>query len=431
MPFQVSVGADPCVCPAEEGRTHGFAPTVLDGKGKDMNSQQWIGKADKYIMKTYGRYPLVPVRGEGCFLWDADGRKYLDFLAGVAVNNLGHCHPKVVAALQKQAGELIHCSNYYHIPQQIELAELLCNNSFADRAFFCNSGAEANEAAIKLARKYSREKFGADRFEIITAFSSFHGRTMATVSATGQEKVQRFFDPLLHGFKHVPFNDAEALRKAVSPVTCAVMLEPIQGEGGIVVPSADYMRQVRQICDENNLILIFDEVQVGIGRTGKLFAYEHFDIVPDIMTLAKALAGGAPIGTMLAREEIAESFSPGTHGSTFGGNPLVTAAGVAAVRTVLEDGVLQNAVDMGKYLVARLESLKSRFTFVVDVRGIGLMIGMELAIPGADIVKEALAQGLLLNVAQERVLRFVPPLIVGKPEIDEMMGILEAILEKI
>jgi acetylornithine/N-succinyldiaminopimelate aminotransferase len=396
-----------------------------------MNSTEWINKADKCIMKTYGRYPLVPVKGEGCYLWDADGKRYLDFLAGVAVNNLGHCHPKVVAALRKQAGELIHCSNYYHIPQQIELAELLCGHSFADRAFFCNSGAEANEAAIKLARKYSREKFGADRYEIITAFSSFHGRTMATVSATGQEKVQRFFDPLLHGFKHVPYNDAAALRNAVSPSTCAVMLEPIQGEGGIVVPSIEYMREVRRICDENNLILIFDEVQVGIGRTGKLFAHEHFDIAPDIMTLAKALAGGAPIGTMLAREELAEAFSPGTHGSTFGGNPLVTAAGIAAVRAVLEDGILQNTVEMGMYFTDKLESLKSRFSFIVDVRGIGLMIGMELSIPGGDIVKEALAKGLLLNVAQERVMRFVPPLIVGKTEIDEMMEILAGILENI
>ena len=396
-----------------------------------MNSQQWIEKADKYIMKTYGRYPLVPVRGEGCYLWDADGRKYLDFLAGVAVNNLGHCHPKVVAALQKQAAQLIHCSNYYHIPQQIELAELLCNNCFADRAFFCNSGAEANEAAIKLARKYSREKFGIDRFEIITALASFHGRTMATVSATGQEKVQKFFDPLLHGFKHVPFNDAEALKQAISPATCAILLEPIQGEGGVVFPSVEYMQEVRKICDVNNLILIFDEVQVGIGRTGKLFAHEHFGITPDIMTLAKALAGGAPIGTMLATGEIADSFGPGTHGSTFGGNPLVTAAGIAAVRAVLEDGILENTEKMGKYLVGRLNKLKEKFPFVVAVRGIGLMIGMELSIPGADVVKEALAQGLLLNVAQDRVLRFVPPLIVGESEIDAMVEILESIFHAI
>jgi acetylornithine aminotransferase len=333
--------------------------------------------------------------------------------------------------LQKQAGQLIHCSNYYHIPQQIELAELLCNNSFADRAFFCNSGAEANEAAIKLARKYSREKFGIDRFEIITALASFHGRTMATVSATGQEKVQKFFDPLLHGFKHVPFNDAEALKQAISPATCAILLEPIQGEGGVVFPSVGYMQEVRRICDANNLILIFDEVQVGIGRTGKLFAHEHFGITPDIMTLAKALAGGAPIGTMLARGEIAESFGPGTHGSTFGGNPLVTAAGIAAVRAVLEDGILENTEKMGKYLVGRLNKLKEKFPFVVAVRGIGLMIGMELSIPGADIVKEALAQGLLLNVAQDRVLRFVPPLIVGENEIDAMVEILESIFHAI
>lgn len=396
-----------------------------------MNSTQWMEKADKYIMKTYGRYPLVPVKGEGCTLWDADGKKYLDFLAGVAVNNLGHCHPKVVAALQKQAAELIHCSNYYHIPQQIELAELLCTHSFANKAFFCNSGAEANEAAIKLARKYSREKFGAERYEIITALSSFHGRTMATVSATGQEKVQKFFDPLLHGFRYVPFNDAAALKQAITPATCAVMLEPIQGEGGVVVPSADYFQAVRQICDEHNLLLIFDEVQVGMGRTGKLFAYEHFGVAPDIMTLAKALAGGAPIGTMLARDHIAESFSPGTHGSTFGGNPLVTAAAVASVRVLLEDGILNHTEEMGEYLHGELEALQRKFDFITDVRGIGLMIGMELAIPAGDIVKKALSQGLLLNAAQDKVLRFVPPLIVTKQEVNEMIRILTGILEEI
>jgi acetylornithine/N-succinyldiaminopimelate aminotransferase len=336
-----------------------------------------------------------------------------------------------VAALQKQAAELIHCSNYYHIPQQIELAELLCSHSFADQAFFCNSGAEANEAAIKLARKYSREKFGADRYEIITALASFHGRTMATVSATGQEKVQKFFDPLLHGFVHVPFNDADALEKAVTSHTCAIMLEPIQGEGGVVVPSPEYFKEVRRICDKNKLILIFDEVQVGMGRTGKLFAYEHFGIAPDIMTLAKALAGGAPIGTMLAREELAESFGPGTHGSTFGGNPLVTAAGVAVVRVILEEGILNHTEEIGEYLLGELEALKEKYSFVSDVRGIGLMIGMELSIPAGDVVKKALERGLLLNAAQERVLRFVPPLIVGKKEVDEMIGILASILEEV
>jgi acetylornithine aminotransferase len=393
-----------------------------------MNSENWIARAEKVIMKTYGRYPIVPVRGEGCALWDADGKRYLDFLAGVAVNNLGHCHPKVVKAIQEQAAQLIHCSNYYHIPQQIELAELLCNRSFADRAFFCNSGAEANEAAIKLARKYSRDKFGPERYEIITAAESFHGRTMATVSATGQEKVQRFFDPLLHGFKHVPFNDAQAIAAAVTANTCAVMLEPIQGEGGVNVPAPGYLRQVREICDRHDLLLVLDEVQTGLGRTGKLFAYEHFGVAPDIMTLAKALAGGAPIGAMLAKEEYAAAFTPGTHGSTFGGNPLMASAALAAVNAILEEGLLENAVAMGAYLTGELEKLKSRYSFVTGVRGIGLMVGMGLSVPAGDIVKKGHERGVLLNVTHDTVLRFVPPLTVTRAEIDEMIGILDGIL---
>jgi acetylornithine aminotransferase len=396
-----------------------------------MNSRQWIEKADKVMMKNVGRYPLVPVRGEGCRVWDADGKEYLDFLAGIAVNNLGHCHPRVVKALREQAGTLIHCSNYYHNTPQTELAELLCANSFADRVFFCNSGAEANEAAIKLARKYSRDKFGPDRFEIITAVESFHGRTMATVSATGQEKVQRFFDPLLHGFTHVPFNDVASLSAAINPNTCAVMLEPIQGEAGINIPAADYLQQVRDLCDRNGLLLILDEVQTGIGRTGKLFAYEHFGVTPDIMTVAKALGGGGPIGAMLAREEVAAAFTPGTHGSTFGGNPLMTAAALAAVRAILEEGLLERTNEMGAYLLGKLDALKEKFSFIADVRGIGLMIGMTLAIPAGDIVKKGHERGVLLNVTHEQVLRFVPPLIVGKKEIDEMIGILEGILEEI
>jgi acetylornithine/N-succinyldiaminopimelate aminotransferase len=392
------------------------------------NSDQWITRADRVIMKTYGRYPIVPVRGEGCRLWDADGKMYLDFLAGVAVNNLGHCHPKVVAAIQEQAARLIHCSNYYHIPSQVELAELLCSRSFADRAFFCNSGAEANEAAIKLARKYSRETFGPERFAIITAAESFHGRTMATVSATGQEKVQRFFDPLLHGFLHVPFNDAAAIAAAVTPQTCAVMLEPIQGEGGVNVPAPDYLRQVREICDRHGLLLILDEVQTGLGRTGRLFAHEHFGIQPDIMTLAKALAGGAPIGAMLARDRFAEAFSPGTHGSTFGGNPLMTAAALAAVNALFDEGLLERAQTMGAYLVRRLEELQARHRVVEAVRGIGLMVGMKLTIPGGDIVKQGHARGLLLNVTHDTVLRFVPPLVVSEAEIDAMTAILDDLL---
>ena len=397
-----------------------------------MTNQQWVERSDKVIMRTYGRYPIVPVRGEGCRLWDADGKEYLDFLAGVAVNNLGHCHPRVVRALQEQAATLIHCSNYYQIPQQIELAELLCSHSFADKAFFCNSGAEANEAAIKLARKYSREKFdNPERYGIITAADSFHGRTMATVSATGQEKVQRFFDPLLHGFCHVPFNDLAALEAAITPQTCAIMLEPIQGEGGINIPTTAYMQGVRDLCDRHQLLLILDEVQVGMGRTGKLFAHEHFGITPDIMTLAKALAGGAPIGTMLARDEVAAAFTPGTHGSTFGGNPLVTAAAVATVHTILEEGLLNRAEEMGEYLHGELETLAGKYAFVKEVRGIGLMIGVSLAIPGADIVKKGHERGLLLNVTHDTVLRFVPPLTVSKQEVNRMIELLDQIFKEI
>ncbi|BCA78784.1 acetylornithine transaminase [Desulfuromonas sp. AOP6] len=394
-------------------------------------SQHWIDRGNAHIAKTYGRYPIVAVRGEGCRLFDADGKTYLDFVAGVAVNNLGHCHPKVVEALTEQAKRLLHCSNYYHIPQQIELAELLCTHSFGDRVFFCNSGAEANEAAIKLARKYSADRSGENRFEVITALASFHGRTLGTISATGQDKIKAGFAPILPGFKYVPFGDIDALRAAVSPQTCAIMLEPVQGEGGVNVPPPGYLKAVREFCDRMGLLLIFDEVQVGCGRTGTLFAYEHDGVEPDIMTLAKALAGGPPIGAMVAREEVAESFGPGTHGSTFGGNPLMSAAGVAAMRATLEDGVLENCQVMGQYLYQRLLDLKERFDFVTEVRGRGLILGMELTIDGADIVNRAMAKGLLINCTVGKVLRFVPPLIVTQAEIDEAIDILAGILMEV
>ncbi len=392
------------------------------------SSAEWIARGDKHVAKNYGRYPLVPVRGEGCRLWDADGRAYLDFLAGVAVNNLGHCHPKVVAALKEQAEKLIHCSNFYHIPAQIELAEILCEHSFGDRAFFCNSGAEANEAAIKLARKYSREKHGENRFEVITALASFHGRTIGTISATGQEKVRLGFEPVVPGFSYVPFGDIDALKKAVNPRCCAVMLEPLQGEGGVNVPPAGYLQQVRELCDQHGLLLIFDEVQVGCGRTGTLFAYQNEGVEPDIMTLAKALAGGPPIGAMVTREEIAASFGPGTHGSTFGGNPLMATAAVAAMQTLLQDGVLDNCLAMGDYLRSRLEELKARYGFITEVRGRGLILGMEMTVEGGDMVVKALQRGLLINCTVGKVLRFVPPLTVTKEEIDEAIEILDGIL---
>jgi acetylornithine/N-succinyldiaminopimelate aminotransferase len=378
-------------------------------------------------MKTYGRYPIVPQRGAGCRLWDVDGKEYLDFLAGVAVNNLGHCHPKVVAALQEQAGRLLHCSNFYHIPQQIELAEWLCERSFADRVFFCNSGAEANEAAIKLARKHSREKYGEDRFEVITAQASFHGRTIGTISATGQEKVKAGFAPLVPGFTSAPFGDATAMRQAITPGTCAIMLEPVQGEGGVNVPPPGYLKAVRELCEEFDLLLIYDEVQVGCGRTGTLWAYEQEGVTPDVMTLAKALAGGPPIGTMLTTEALAKSLGPGTHGSTFGGNPLVCSAALAAMQTIVNDGVLDNCRAMGDYLTRRLKELQGKYAFIKEVRGRGLIIGMELDIEGGALVNAALERGLLINCTVGRVLRFVPPLIVTKAEIDEAIGVLDTI----
>ncbi|PLX99849.1 MAG: aspartate aminotransferase family protein, partial [Desulfuromonas sp.] len=359
------------------------------------DSQNWIQRGEACITGTYGRFPLVAVRGEGCRLFDAEGKSYLDFLAGVAVNNIGHCHPKVVKALREQAEKLIHCSNYFHIPHQIELGEILCQHSFADKAFFCNSGAEANEAAMKLVRKYSAEKHGPNRFEVITALASFHGRTIGTISATGQEKVRAGFLPMVPGFKYVPFGDIQALRTAITPNTCAVMLEPVQGEGGVNVPPPGYLKAVREVCSEKELVLVYDEVQVGCGRTGKLFAYEHAGVEPDVMTLAKALAGGPPIGAMLARDEFAAALGPGTHGSTFGGNPLMTAAGLAAMDVLLNDGILENCQQMGDYLRQQLEKMAEKHSFIKEVRGLGLILGMQLDIEGAGIVTKALERGLL------------------------------------
>lgn len=391
------------------------------------SSQNWIDRGLNNVASTYGRYPLVAASGEGCWLTDVDGKKYLDFLAGVAVNNLGHCHPKVVAALQEQAGKLLHCSNFYHIPQQIELAELLCKHSFGERVFFCNSGAEANEAALKLVRKYSVEKHGAERTEVITALASFHGRTIGGISATGQDKVRLGFGPTVPGFRYVPFGDIETLRDAIGPNTCAIMLEPVQGEGGVNVPPPGYLQKVRKLCNEHDLLLIFDEVQVGCGRTGTLFAYQSEGVEPDIMTLAKALAGGPPIGAMVAREKYAVALGPGTHGSTFGGNPLMASAALAAMKVLLEDGVMDNCISMGRYLQQKLTELKEKYDFIVDVRGRGLILGMELSIEGGEIVKTALERGLLINCTVGKVLRFVPPLTVNKDEIDQMLTILERI----
>jgi len=386
-----------------------------------------MNRADQVIAKTYNRFPIVLTKGQGCRLWDAEGREYIDFVSGIAVCNLGHAHPKVSEALSKQADVLLHVSNLYYTEPQIELAYRLTQNSFADRVFFCNSGAEANEAAIKLARKYVKDKGEKERYRIITMEKSFHGRTMATLSATGQDKIKKGFEPVLEGFDHIPFNDIEALRKSIGPSTCAVLLEPIQGEGGVRCPNPDYLKAVRRLCDETGILLIFDEIQTGMGRTGKLFAYEHFGIEPDIMTLAKALANGLPIGAMLAREDVAESFGPGAHASTFGGTPIVTAASIQVVKVLLEENIIGHCAEMGAYFKEKLSGLKAGHESIVDVRGIGLLLGMKLKIEGDAIVNSCMEKGFLINCIQGNILRFIPPLIIEKEEIDALVACLDEI----
>jgi len=388
-----------------------------------------MNRADQVMAKTYNRFPIVLTKGQGCRLWDAEGREYIDFVSGIAVCNLGHAHPKVSEALSKQADVLLHVSNLYYTEPQIELANRLTQNSFADRVFFCNSGAEANEAAIKLARKYVKDKGEKERYRIITMEKSFHGRTMATLSATGQDKIKKGFEPVLEGFDHIPFNDIDALRKSIGPSTCAVLLEPIQGEGGVRCPDPDYLKTVRRLCDETGILLIFDEIQTGMGRTGKLFAYEHFGIEPDIMTLAKALANGLPIGAMLAREDVAESFGPGAHASTFGGTPIVTAASAQVIKVLLEENIIRHCEEMGAYFKEKLSGLKAGHESIVDVRGMGLLLGMKLNIEGDAIVNSCMEKGFLINCIQGNILRFIPPLIIEKEEIDALIACLDELLD--
>lgn len=397
-----------------------------------MDTRRLFEESSHYVMDTYYRMPVVLRKGRGVKVWSTDGKEYLDFVAGIAVNVLGHCHPKVVVAIQKQAQRLIHVSNLYYNEPQVKLAKLLVENSFADKVFFCNSGAEANEGAIKLARKYAKENLKADRFEIITAFNSFHGRTLATLTATGQERFQKGFEPLVPGFRYVEFNNLKDLESAINERTCAVMLEPIQGEGGIRLPSAEYLKGVREICDSHGILLILDEVQTGMGRTGKLFAYEHYGIKPDIMTLAKGLGNGVPIGAVLATDKVASAFKPGSHASTFGGNPLCSAAAIATIETILEDGfILDNCKRMGDYLLKGLREIKEEYpSFILDVRGKGLMIGMEMSLECSEIVKDCLERGLIINCTAGNVLRFTPPIIVQKKDIDNMLNILDDVLRR-
>ncbi|MBF0204828.1 MAG: acetylornithine transaminase [Desulfamplus sp.] len=387
-----------------------------------------IEKTDKYVFNTYGRIKKVFVRGEGSTLWDEDGNKYTDFLAGIAVCSLGHCHPEVTSAITRQASTLVHVSNLYYTQPQAELAQMLVEKSFADRVFFANSGAEANEAAIKLARRYFNREDGNKRYKIISMKQSFHGRTMATLTATGQDKIKHGFQPLIDGFVHIPFNDINVLKETVDETVCAIMMEPIQGEGGVIAANPEYLRAVRKLCDKEGILLIFDEVQTGMGRCGHLFAHEIYDVRPDIMTLAKALANGLPMGAMLATEKAAQGFAVGSHATTFGGTPLVSSVAIAVLSIISSPEFLKDCRDKGDYLKNRLNSLKKNHPEIRDVRGDGLLVGMELEIEASEIVEKCLKKGFIINAIQGNILRFAPPLIITREEIDALVDVLDNVL---
>lgn len=387
------------------------------------------GEFDHYVMKTYGRFPIALVKGSGCRVWDDTGKEYLDFVAGIATTTLGHAHPNLIKAVTEQIQKLHHVSNLYYIPEQGELAQWIVEHSCADKVFFCNSGAEANEAAIKLVRKYAHQVLDLDNPVILTAHSSFHGRTLATVTATGQPKYQKDFSPLVPGFDYVPYNDIEALENAITDIdegntrVAGIMLEALQGEGGVRPGELEYFLKLRKICDETGILLIFDEVQVGVGRTGKYWGYENLGIEPDIFTSAKGLAGGIPIGAMMCKERY-NLFEPGSHASTFGGNPFVCAAALSVLHTIEEEGILQNVQRRGEQLRTRLRAIAMKYPQLCkEVRGWGLINGLELhsdsKITSIDIVKAGMEEGLLLAPAGPKVLRFVPPLIVSGEEVEE------------
>ena len=394
-----------------------------------MNTHELVGLAERLLVPVYGRTRAGFVRGQGAWLEDADGKPVLDFVSSILCTNLGHCHPAVSAAIRRQAETLVHVSNLHYSEPQLRLAELLIANSFADRVFLCNSGAEANEAAIKLARRYGHASGG--RYEILSALGSFHGRTMATIAATGQEKVRRGFEPMLPGFRWVTFGDAAAAEAALRPETVAILVEPVQGEGGVVVPPPGYLAELRQICDRHDLLLILDEVQTGCGRTGTLFAHEQMNVTPDVMTLAKSLGNGLPVGAMCATERVASALDMGAHGSTFGGNCVTNAAAVATLEVLLAPKTLPRARAAAARLRAGLEALARRHDSQVEtVRGLGLLLGLVLR-DGARaqaVAAHALEAGLLLNLTAERVLRIAPPLIIGDEDLDRGLGILEGAL---
>jgi len=393
-----------------------------------MKTAETLALYDRYVICNYTRLPVVVVRGAGSLLWDADGRRYVDLFPGWAVSGLGHCHPAVVKALGEQAGRLIHVANNFYTETQALLARAISERSFGGKCFFCNSGAEANEAAIKLARLAGS---GSGRFKFVTMQDSFHGRTFAALTATGQEKYHRGFAPLVPGFSYAPFNDLAAVEKLVDAQTAAVMLEPVQGEGGVNLADPAFMKGLRALCDRSGALLILDEVQTGVGRTGRWFAYQHYGIEPDILTMAKALGGGTAIGAMTARGALADCLKPGTHASTFGGNSLACAAGLAVIETIEREGLLDKARETGAYLVSRLREMGARHGGLVrEVRGLGVMVGMELTRPGADLAAACLREGLLVNCTHERVMRFVPAANIERAVLDEGLGIFSRCLDR-
>ena len=393
-----------------------------------MNKSEVLENYDNYVIPNYIRHPFIIARGDGVHLWDTDGKRYLDLFSGWAVSSLGHCNPDVTKAMQEQAATLVHVPNIFYSEPQGRLAKYISENSFNGQCFFCNSGAEANEAAIKLARIHSSKK---GKYKIITMNDSFHGRTLATVTATAQPKYHSGFAPLIEGFSYVSFNNLKEIQDAIDDKTCGIMLEPIQGEGGINIADKEYMEGLRKICDDNDILLIFDEVQCGMGRTGKYFAYQHYDITPDIMTLAKALGNGTAVGAMEATKEVAKSLVPGSHASTFGGNPLACAASAAVFEVIESEGLLDNATKMGNYTLEQIRNMAKELDIIKEVRGVGLMIGIELTIPAAEVVKKCMDEGLLLNCTHDSVIRVMPQLNIKKEHIDEGLGILKNILKSV
>ena len=391
-----------------------------------MNFEEIKKDYDECVVANYGRLPFAISKGKGCKIWDSAGKEYLDMFPGWAVSGVGHCHDRVVNAITAQAKELIHIDNSFYNEKQGKLARMLSERSFGGKFFFCNSGAEAVEAALKLSRLHTEK----GKYKIISFEGGFHGRTMGAITATAQPKYHKGILPLVPGFIYLPFNDVEALKAAFDDEVCAVIVEPIQGEGGVRPASKEFLSTIRELCDANDALAIWDEVQTGMGRTGKWFAYQHYDIVPDIMTLAKSLGGGVPIGAIGVRAEVADSLVPGTHASTFGGNPLVCAASIATIETIEQEDLLGNAIKMGNYTRAKLAELQAKHPCITDVRGKGLMLGIILDRPGADIVAACWKKGVRINCTQTSILRFMPPMVVTASEIDQAIAILENVLEE-